>query len=550
MTELSRRDLFKFGSLAAIGAAGAGALASCAPEGGSGTAAGSSADAGTGEVGTAAGHRREGLPSFLQAPEPITDIAETKDYEIVVVGAGSPGVPCALKAFQDGANVALVTRESAASAFGNTGSGIDLDNSDPVDVANLVSFLMQANQYRPDRKQIEAWAYNSGEAVKWLIDYAQSAGAQVEDQGNAQAAPLIAKQGYNITFVTSFFGPKPYTTGEGMKDILTKAESEGLEVFYSTPAEQLVTDETGRVTGVICTASDGSHIQFNASKGVVVATGDYQSDTEMLQYYQPDMTNFGPKQANRNGDGHKMIVWAGGKIEDIAHTKMLHDFDGGPASMCDMPFLRTKMNGERFCNETFAMSIMNCYLRSAEDQGHYCQVFDSAYMEKGANFPGRLWDPEELKVYMPEEDVERVGVFSDQIRTFKADTLEELAEKLEITDVDTFVQTVADYNAIAEAGADTQFGVPAESLTTIDTPPFYGIHRHVRMSSICGGGVDVNEKQQCLTPEGEVIEGLYAIGNCAGRFYGGIDYPLDVPGLNLGHNYTQGYMVGRDLAAM
>ena len=89
-----------------------------------------------------------------------------------------------------------------------------------------------------------------------------------------------------------------------------------------------------------------------------------------------------------------------------------------------------------------------------------------------------------------------------------------------------------------------------EYLTTIATPPFWGIHRHVRMSSICGGGVDVNEKQQCLTPEGEVIEGLYALGNCAGKFYGGIDYPLDIPGLNLGHNYTQGYMVGRDLAAM
>ena len=45
------------------------------------------------------------------------------------------------------------------------------------------------------------------------------------------------------------------------------------------------------------------------------------------------------------------------------------------------------------------------------------------------------------------------------------------------------------------------------------------------------------------------IEGLYAIGNVAGGFYGGVDYPLTVFGLNLGHNYTQGYVVGKALAA-
>ena len=63
------------------------------------------------------------------------------------------------------------------------------------------------------------------------------------------------------------------------------------------------------------------------------------------------------------------------------------------------------------------------------------------------------------------------------------------------------------------------------------------------------GGVVVDENLQCLTPEGAPIEGLYAIGNVAGGFYGGVDYPLTVFGLNLGHNYTQGYVVGKALAA-
>ncbi len=100
------------------------------------------------------------------------------------------------------------------------------------------------------------------------------------------------------------------------------------------------------------------------------------------------------------------------------------------------------MNGERFCNELAEMSIMNCYLRSAEDQGNYCQVFDADYMEKAADFPGGLVDPEGLKNYMPEEEGEKAGVLEGFIGTFKADTLEELAAKLEITDVDAFVATV------------------------------------------------------------------------------------------------------------
>ena len=77
--ELTRRDLFKFGGVAAMGAAGAGMLAGCAP---------SSA----GKNGPAEGDASsDGLPSFFQQPEAITDIAETKEFDIVVVGAGAAG---------------------------------------------------------------------------------------------------------------------------------------------------------------------------------------------------------------------------------------------------------------------------------------------------------------------------------------------------------------------------------------------------------------------------------------------------------------------------
>ena len=573
---ISRRDLLKFGgvvgaSAAIAGLAGCAAGAENASSASASSASASSAAASSAEAsasaaassaaaasaaGTttgatlAAGHAREGLPNWLEAPAQITDISEEKDFDIVVVGAGAPGCPAALIAAENGAKVALIQKQARANAYGNTGSGVDLKNSDPAQVAALLNLCLKQNQYRSDVDLMKMWFDYGGEAVSYVIEKATEGGAQVVDQGNQQHAPTQAKNGWdNITMVTSFFGPKPYNTGNGMQDLCTVLESAGVEIFYETPAQQLVVNDSGAVTGVIAQAKDGSNIQFNASKGVIMATGDYQCDTDMLAYYLPDMVNLEPKQDQRTGDGHKMVIWAGGCMENIGHTKMLHDFDAGPASMCDMPFLRTKMSGERFVNETVEMSVMNCFLNSAEDGGEYVQVFDNDYMEKAAEFPGKLVDPEEIRVYIPEDDgvSHDEGVLKAFINTHKADTIEELAELLEIKDVDTFKASIDRWNEICDAGSDPDFGLPAQYLKKIDTPPYWGIHRHVRFSAFCSG-VKIDRDLQCLTPEGEKIEGLYAIGNCSGGFYGGIDYPLDVPGMNLGRNYTQGYCLGRALA--
>ena len=105
---ISRRDLFKFGGLAAAGVVGAGALASCAPQASNGTASAAGTASTSGETTTAAGHLRTGMPSFLTAPDPITDIKETKDYDVVVIGAGASGVPAALSALEAGDRKSVV----------------------------------------------------------------------------------------------------------------------------------------------------------------------------------------------------------------------------------------------------------------------------------------------------------------------------------------------------------------------------------------------------------------------------------------------------------
>jgi fumarate reductase flavoprotein subunit len=60
----------------------------------------------------------------------------------------------------------------------------------------------------------------------------------------------------------------------------------------------------------------------------------------------------------------------------------------------------------------------------------------------------------------------------------------------------------------------------------------------------------VDESHRALEPDGRPIKGLYVVGNLGGGFYGGIDYPLSVPGLSLGRCYTFGYLVGRQVAKL
>ena len=236
---VSRRGFLGFAGVAAAGLAGATALSGCSPRTSGGKDSKSGEVAGISGV---SGHEREGLPSFLIAPEPITDISETLDYDVVVVGAGSAGIPAALSACEAGAKVALLQKESTAISQGNTASGIITDKSNPAAAAALAQLLVKESAYRADPALIQVWIDNGGEAVKWVLDKVAAAGGSVIDQGNNQQSKASNEvNGYEgLNYVTSYMGPKPYSNGDGMKVLAQVAEEAGVDIYYSTPAEQLV----------------------------------------------------------------------------------------------------------------------------------------------------------------------------------------------------------------------------------------------------------------------------------------------------------------------
>ena len=127
----------------------------------------------------------------------------------------------------------------------------------------------------------------------------------------------------------------------------------------------------------------------------------------------------------------------------------------------------------------------------------------------------------------------------------KADTIAELAEKLGVP-ADRLQESVDGYNAAYEAGKDVKFDVPAQFLSEIKTAPFYATPVVCSVLTI-PFGLHVNDDSQVCTEEDEPIDGLFAVGNVQGDFFG-LNYPVHCPGVSHGRCLTFGQLVGEALA--
>ncbi len=511
---------------------------------------------------------------------------ETMDFDIVVVGAGAAGVPAAGWAAELGASVALLQKQSVVVSQGNCGSAIIHSKSTPAGEKMWVHMTNGLCDWRADTDLLNAYVEHSEEALMWYLNRAgltaeteYGDGSLVDDNANPSALLHNDEKEINCYMCTSqdltgvwqdrmdtydfggehcyFFapwiGPKPKNVGDVLAVVLenVQAACPNLETFFNTPAVKLVVDDAGKVTGVIGKDADGKYIQFNAAKGVILATGDYMNNDAMVRRWCPDIENFDKKQFQKTGDGHIMAIAAGAKMENLGHTKMMHDFDSG--LMYEEPFLYVDMEGHRFCNEDTGFVYMGnitkytpAYNGNNVDsnhpngsQGWYCQIYDSDYMSY-AKAP--VPEAGMLK-YIPGAVENPEGVFENLLDTYKADTLEELAALLDIP-ADALEESVARYNELCDQGADVDFGKSMKYMHKIEKAPFWGIRKHIRVSSV-DSGVNTNAYGQALDAEGNVIDGLYCVGNLGGTFYGGADYPFHQTGLSLGRCYTFGMIAAK-----
>ena len=204
-------------------------------------------------------------------------------------------------------------------------------------------------------------------------------------------------------------------------------------------------------------------------------------------------------------------------------------------------------DGERFMNEDCVFEEVNCVLRNQPKPGWYSQIFDDDYVEQVTEWGGKPTDKEKIQVYMPDVKMDRsaesgANVIESLIGTYCCDTLDELAAKLEIP-ADALKKSVARYNEMVDAGFDADFGKQAKYLKKIEKAPFWGIHKHVRVSALCAG-VTVNENYQALRTDGEVIPNLWVTGFSAGQLCGSPDWSMYQGGMSAGHCIMTGRICG------
>ena len=320
MRNISRRDLFKIGGTAAVGVAGAGMLASCAP-----TIGRPRGDyRGSVECDTAGtGTETTSMPAFLAKPEAVVEFAETKDYDVVVVGAGVSGMAAAVSAAQAGAKVACVQKESEPSSQGNMAASVDFERLGEAGKQALLSFLTELNQHRSDRALLEAWADNSSAAALTRFrEAAAEGGIEVNEEEPQAPERRSSPGGERLRRVPARPTPTSASgTGEVVKASRARWPHGRRRRVLLQHARRAARGGRGRHRdgrGRAQAARTAPTCCSTPAKGVVLGhrltTG---CDEEMVAHYCPDLRRASRRcmVKNRTGDGHEMGVWAGGEIE-------------------------------------------------------------------------------------------------------------------------------------------------------------------------------------------------------------------------------------------
>lgn len=610
--DISRRTLVQEAVLAALGAAALGAVSGTARAAEALTAAsGADAPAESGDAPAAAGPAMGPAmgagphedPEWRTAPaEPSSsDVVETVDCDVLVVGLGHAGC-CALPAASEaGASViAFEDQEQESLSFlaggqvGHINSQFLGDRNVPqVDTVDFINDWQRRSNNRSNPGLVRNYTLYCGDAFDWLIDCLSD-----EDKSSMTVRQWPYQDGRSFTSYsgidcwvgTANLGSFQQTVLQNCIDIATAA---GGKVFYGTSGYLLTQDEAGRVTGAYGKREDG-YVKVSASKGVVLATGDFSTNTSMcadllteINALLPEGGSVSSMGAGRDGQGIKLGYWAGGRLDPCMSA-----MDGAYWYPTDSPMdpigttaaLWLSADGRRYSNEGFGSTELAGMPGAYQPEGVISTVFDAKVIDQVKVQPlGHMsydyanqsddalqeqldaayasYQNGEFSAPAGEEDGGSQaadgdgaagGVTGDKAMMagstlYAADTLEELAGFLGYTGdaAEEFVASVERYNKMCEQGYDEDFGKDPELLFAIDQPPYYGYQGTKEIGSVMvtTSGLVVDEYIRVLDDGYRPVEGLFSAGNTSGcRF--GYSYFTSIAWQSLSFAQTQGYLAG------
>ena len=501
-------------------------------------------------------------------------ITETVDTDILIVGAGNGGMGAAAYAAANGLNFRVIEQNGnvqdtrhwvgAVDGFGAQAQGIKMDR------AKLLSEVSRYASGKCDQRVVKTWINESAamhdfmrsileDKYGWTCDFTSGAeAAWPAENAEHNTDYLFPVQEHNYMASESVSG-KP--RNELLLDYIREL---GYDVDFKTSLAKLEKDSTGRITGIIAQSTEDDHfIRYNANKGVLLACGGFPGNPYMMEQLDPlgtSVTTACSYSPADKGYGIRAAVWAGANFDKEA-APMLFDrgivapgVDGGYVASDSafggkafpgpirqynpgtQPFLKVNRNGERFANESSPYNDI-VYAAAHQPGRVYAQICDANILEDAKRFhtigcsaQTRNAGAEYIQKQM--DNAEKEGVF------FKADTIEELADKLGFTGEakDTFLATVDRYNELYDKQNDEDFGKPAYRLSAIRTAPFYGCW--LGASLLCTEqGIAINDKGQALDNDNKPMPGLYVTGDMSGSFFAN-NYPCLMAGVAMGRTLT------------
>ena len=465
------------------------------------------------------------------------------DTDVVVVGAGGAGMTAAITAAQAGRNVVVL--ESQAMVGGNSvraTGGLNAtktpaqDENEFNESAGVEATLAAAAADYADNETITALAETV--AQQWADYQANPVGyfdsvelmeldtmigghgvndpALVETlcSNSADAIAWLAEQGIDMPSVSSFGGASVKRIHRPLDDegkVISvgsymlprredKCEEEGVEILLNTTAIKILTDAEGAAVGIEATDNKtGGTVTVNA-KAVILATGGFGANLDMVVEYKPDLAGFmTTNAAGAQGQGIDMAVAIGAGTVDMDQIQIHPTVEANTAALITEGLrgdgaILVNAEGNRFTDEVGTRDVVSA-AEIAQTGSYSWLIIDQAMADASSVIQGYI----------------------NNGYTVTGETYEELAGAMGV-DPAAFTATMEKWNAAVAAGVDEEFG-RTSFANPLDTAPYYaikvtaGIHHTM-------GGLTINPQTQVLAGDGSVIAGLYAAGEVTGGVHG------------------------------
>ena len=489
---------------------------------------------------TAAGLNPDDYKTAVEKDAAAED--STVDADVVVVGAGGAGMTAAITAAAEGKSVVILESQSMvggnsvrATGGMNAGKTVYQDENEFGESAGVEKTLKTAAEKYADNETITALAKTVSE--QWAAYQANPTGyfdsvelmeldTMIGGKGindpelvetlcanSADAIDWLDEHGITLHNVSSFGGAsvkrihrpvnaegKTVSVGSYMIPLLEEnCEKAGVKMMLDTTATEILTDANGAAVGVKATGASGETVTVNA-KAVVLATGGFGANLDMVVKYKPELKGFMTTNApGIQGQGIEMAQAIGAATVDMDQIQIHPTVEANTAALITEGLrgdgaVLINAEGKRFIDEVGTRDVVSA-AEIAQTGSYSWLVVDQAMVDASSVIQGYI-----KKGY-----------------TVTGETYEELGKAMGV-DAAAFAETMDKWNGYVEAKNDPDFG-RTSFANPLNTAPYYavkvtaGVHHTM-------GGLKINANTEVLNEKGEVIPGLFAAGEVTGGVHG------------------------------